>query len=82
MSYVNPDYRSKKDFKAAIRAGVQHDTYNPSGMFPTPQNGSDVIEGPHYPRPQRWCAKVRVKDGIVVSCEGADLGSKQLVVSG
>ena len=42
------------------------ETYNPSGMFPTTQNGTDVIEGPHYPQPHRWYAKVRVEDGRVV----------------
>ncbi len=66
MSYVNPDYPSKKAFKEAVAAGKQHHTYNPSGMFPTPQNGTDVIEGPHYPKPHRWYAAVIVKDGIVV----------------
>ena len=67
MSYVNPDYVSKKAFKEAIKAGVQHRTYNPSGMFPTTSNGADVIEGPHYPKPHRWYAGVVVKDGVVVS---------------
>ena len=70
MSYVNPDYKSKKDFKAAVAAGVKHRTYNPSGMFPTPQNGPDVIEGPHYPKPHRWYAEVIVQDGIVVKVKG------------
>ena len=66
MSYVNPDYKSRKEFKAAVDSGVKHRTYNPSGMFPTPQHGSDVIEGPHYPKPHRWYASVVVQDGIVV----------------
>ena len=69
MSYVHPDYSSKKAFKQAIQEGVQHRTYNPSGMFPTTSNGSDVIEGPHYPRAHRWYAGVVVKDGIVVSAK-------------
>ena len=67
MSYVNPDYKSKKDFKAAVLAGTAHQTYNPSGMFPTPQNGPDVIEGPHYPKPHKWYASVSVVDGMVIS---------------
>ena len=66
MSYVNPDYKSKKAFKEAVASGVQHRTYNPSGLWPTPQNGTDVIEGPHYPKPHRWYAEVTVVDGIVV----------------
>ena len=67
MSYVNPNYKTKKDFKAAVLAGKQHETYNPSGMFPVPRDGRDTVEGPHYPEPHRWYASVVVKDGIVVS---------------
>lgn len=69
MSYVNPNYKSKKEFVAAVKAGVKHYTYNPSGMFPTPQNGNDCIEGPHNPIPHRWYASVVVKDGIVISAK-------------
>jgi hypothetical protein len=65
MSYVDPDYKTKKEFKAAVLAGVKHRTYNPSGMFTTHQNGPDVIEGPHFPKPHRWYAQVEVKDGVV-----------------
>ena len=69
MSYVDPNYKTKKEFVAAVRSGVRHSTYNPSGMFPTKQTGSDVIEGPHYPKPHRWYAAVEVQDGIVVSAK-------------
>ena len=66
MAYVDPDYRTKREFKAAVQAGTVHRTYNPSGMFPVTQNGSDVVEGPHYPKPHAWYASVEVKDGAVV----------------
>ena len=66
MSYVDPNYPSKKAFKEAVLAGIVHTTYNPSGMFPTRQNGSDVIEGPHYPKPHKWYAAVTVESGIVI----------------
>jgi hypothetical protein len=69
MAYVNPNYKSKKDFVAAVKAGVKHYTYNPSGMFPVTANGSDVVEGPHYPKPHRWYSAVVVKDGVVVSAK-------------
>jgi hypothetical protein len=69
MSYVDPDYKSKKEFLAAVKAGLRHRTYNPSGMFETPQNGSDVIEGPHYPKPHKWYAAVIVQDGVVVKAK-------------
>ena len=66
MSYVNPDYPSGKAFKDAVKAGIGHRTYNPSGMFPTPRHGDDVIEGPHFPKPHRWYVGVIVKDGVVI----------------
>ena len=65
MSYVDPNYRTKKAFKEAVQKGVEHYTYNPSGMFPVTQNGNDTVEGPHYPQPHRWYAAVTVVDGIV-----------------
>ena len=67
MSYVHFDYKSKKAFREAVKSGVRHETYNPSGMFPTTRDGSDTVEGPHYPQPHKWYASVVVKDGIVVS---------------
>lgn len=66
MSYVNPDYKTKKDFKIAVENDIKHQTYNPSGMFATQQNGSDVVEGPHYPKPHKWYAQVTVLNGIVI----------------
>jgi hypothetical protein len=67
MAYVNPDYTTKKQFIEAVKSGVEHRTYNPSSMFPTTQNGDDVIEGPHYPKPHKWYASVKVQNGKVVS---------------
>jgi hypothetical protein len=29
-------------------------------------NGEETIEGPHYPKPHTWYARVRVEDGVVV----------------
>jgi hypothetical protein len=69
MSYVDPNYPTKKAFREAIKAGVAHRPYNPSGMYPTTSDGTDVIEGPHYPKRHRWYASVIVKDGIVTSAK-------------
>jgi len=65
MSYVDPDYETKKEFKAAVATGAKHRTYSP-GPFGTTQNGSDCIEGSHYPKPHSWYAAVEVRGGIVV----------------
>ena len=65
MAYVDRNFRTKKAFKQSVTNGDHHRTYNPSGMFPTTQNGRDTIEGPHYPQPHKWYATVTVEDGYV-----------------
>lgn len=68
--YVNPNYATKKAFKAAVAAGRKHEIYNPSGMFPITKNGQETVEGPHYPAPHRWYARVVVQDGVVIKIIG------------
>ncbi len=65
MAYVDPDYKTKKAFKEAVASGVKHRPYNPSGMFPTKQDGTEYIEGPHYPKPHSWYASTTVVGGVV-----------------
>jgi len=62
--YVDPDYKTKKEFKAAVTGGAKLRVYNPAG-YPV-SDGWGVVEGPHYPKPHRWWAKVFVEDGVVV----------------
>lgn len=69
MAYVDPNYKTKKEFITAVKAGKLHTTYNPSGMFPTCQNGNDVIEGPHYPQAHKWYATAHVQNGIVTTAK-------------
>ena len=66
MAYVDPDYKTKKAFKEAVKAGVPHTPYNPSGMFPEKENGHTTVEGPHYPKPHTWYASCQVEDGVIV----------------
>jgi len=40
--------------------------YSP-GPFKCNMNGTETIEGPHYPKPHRWYAAVVVKDGVIQS---------------
>jgi hypothetical protein len=65
MAYVDPNYRTKKEFKAAVANGVKHYPYSPSGLFSLPRNGRVAIEGPHYPRAHRWYADCEVVDGVI-----------------
>ena len=63
--YVSPNYKNKKQLKEAIAEGKKVSVYSP-GPFPCRKDGIEFIEGPHYPEPHRWYAKVQVKEGYVV----------------
>lgn len=64
--YVDPNFTTKKALKEAVAAGGQVVVFSP-GPFPAKTNGTEFVEGPHYPQPHRWYAQVVVKDGLVVS---------------
>ena len=67
--YVSPNYRTKKALKEAISEGKRVEVFSP-GLFPAKSNGIEYVEGPHYPEPHRWYAKIEVKDGVVVKVIG------------
>ena len=63
--YTVKNYKSKKDLKADVASGVQVRLYSP-GLGSPVENGTEYVEGPHYPRPHTWYAEVEVRNGIVV----------------
>lgn len=63
--YVDPNFKTKKDLKAAVAAGKKVFIFSP-GPFPAPQNGEASVEGPHFPKPHSWYARVKVENGEVV----------------
>ena len=72
MSYTDVDFKSKKALKEAVvlylmapEANRPVTIYNP-GMGVAPDNGTASLEGPHYPKPHTWYARVLVKDGNVI----------------
>lgn len=65
MAYVDPNYKTKKALKEAVAAGVPVSVYSP-GPFGCKQDGTEYVEGPHYPAPHSWYAQVEVKNGMVV----------------
>ena len=67
--YVHPNFRSKKDLRAALAAGQRVEVYSP-GPFPAPTSGETSVEGPHYPEPHRWYARVRIDNGLVIKVIG------------
>lgn len=63
--YTSRDFKTKKAFKEAVAKGEKITLYAP-GLGTPARNGTDFVEGPHYPKPHTWYAKVLVKDGYVV----------------
>ena len=69
MAYCTTNYKSKKQFKEAVAAGVKVGVWQPNFMGSTTVYGETVcVEGPHSPKPHSWYATVKVDDqGVVVS---------------
>ena len=63
--YVRPNFKTKKALKAAVKDGQRVEVFSP-GPFPAKRNGTEAIEGPHYPKPHSWYASVRIEEGLVV----------------
>ena len=66
MAYTMPNFKHKKDFKAAVMRGDRVTVFQPGPMGSVPENGKITVEGPHYPEPHMWYAEVELKDGKVV----------------
>jgi hypothetical protein len=69
--YANSNPKSKKELRervaAAIAAGRKGEPCHQPGPFgPGVRDGEHVCEGPHYPQPHRWYARVRVEGGLIV----------------
>jgi hypothetical protein len=62
--YVRPNFKTKKALKEAISNGEKVSVFSP-GPFPPNTNGTEFIEGPHYPKAHTWYAQVVVEDGYV-----------------
>ena len=62
--YVKPNFPTAKALREAVANGQTVSVFSP-GPFPAPTNGEVHVEGPHYPKPHRWYAKVLVANGLV-----------------
>ena len=67
--YVRPNFKTKKALKEALREGRTVEVWSP-GPFPPNLDGEEFVEGPWYPQPHRWYARVKVKGGRVVKVIG------------
>lgn len=65
--YTDINFQTKKALKEAVKAGQKITVHQPgpfAGLAAT--NGDVSLEGPHYPEPHRWYARVTLRDGAVV----------------
>lgn len=65
MAYVNPNFKTKKALKDALKEGKPVDVYQP-GLGTVPTTGYVALEGPHYPAPHTWYAAGTMENGRLV----------------
>jgi len=63
--YVTPNFKTKKALKEAVAKGETVIVFAP-GLGSPNETGINTIEGPHYPAPHSWYARVETKNGQVV----------------
>jgi len=64
--YVSPDFKTKKAFKEAVKAGKSVEIFDPGPFwYDAPANGTVSVEGPHYPMPHTWYASVTIVDSKI-----------------
>ncbi len=64
--YTDINFKTKKAFKEALSTGKAIRLYAP-GLGAPKENGTEFVEGPHYPEAHKWYAEVEMVDGIVVA---------------
>jgi hypothetical protein len=63
--YVHGNPKTKKMLKEWVAEGKTVTIFAP-GIGSPAMNGTEFVEGPHYPAPHSWYAQVTMKDGQVV----------------
>ena len=62
--YSTINFKTKKELKEAVARGESIRLFAP-GMGEPKFNGTEYVEGPHYPAPHTWYAKVEMTNGII-----------------
>ncbi len=63
--YTVRNFKTKKALKEAVANGEEVEIYAP-GLGTPKRNGTEFLEGPHYPAPHTWYAQVVMQNGLVV----------------
>ena len=67
MTYVSPNFQTKKALKEALAAGREVTVFEPGFIgSEVPANGRVYLEGPHAPQPHKWYATGIMRDGKLV----------------
>jgi hypothetical protein len=65
MTYVRPNFKTKKALKEALAKGDPIVVFEP-GVGRVPENGTVSLEGPHFPAPHTWYASGTMQNGKLV----------------
>ncbi len=66
--YCDQNFKSKKSLQEAVKRGEAVGVFQPGPFGSGPvRDGEHSVEGPHYPQPHRWYARVRIVGGRIVS---------------
>lgn len=63
--YTTVNFKTKKALREAVQSGQTVTLFAP-GLGTPKSDGTEYVEGPHYPAPHTWHAQVTMKDGKVV----------------
>jgi hypothetical protein len=63
--YTVKNFKTKKALKEAVASGEEVTLFAP-GLGTPKENGTEHVEGPHYPAAHSWYAEVEVKNGKVI----------------
>lgn len=63
--YCERNFRTKKELKEAVARGEKLRIFAP-GLGTPKENGTEFLEGAHYPAPHTWYAQVEMKDGFII----------------
>jgi len=63
--YTVENFKTKKALREAVAAGKEVRIMT-VGLGRPAENGTEYLEGPHFPKAHTWYAQVLMKDGLVV----------------
>lgn len=66
--YADVNFKTKKELKQAVKDGRKIGVHQSNGDIfgvEPPKDGEVTLEGPHYPEPHRWYARVELKNGFI-----------------